>query len=167
VRVASPGPAAPLNRAPGLARPGGALVGRQDAVELAAGADAKLGKDLAQVVLDSTRADEQPGADFGVGQAITGQPGDLGFLRGQVDRGLTVRLPAVSPVATSSRRPRSANASVPIASSSFAAVYFLVTGIEGMSLIGIQVFVQDLVYGAALIMAVSVSMLTRRRTSAS
>ena len=50
---------------------------------------------------------------------------------------------------------------------SFAAVYFLVTGINGLSLIGIQVFVQDLFYGAALIVAVSVSMLARRRTSAS
>lgn len=49
---------------------------------------------------------------------------------------------------------------------SFAAVYFLVTGINGLSLIGIQVFVQDLFYGAALIVAVSASMLARRRTSA-
>jgi ribose transport system permease protein len=50
---------------------------------------------------------------------------------------------------------------------SFAAVYFLVTGIDGLSLLGIQVFVQDLFYGAALIVAVSVSLLARRRANAS
>jgi ribose transport system permease protein len=49
---------------------------------------------------------------------------------------------------------------------SFAAVYFLVTGIDGLSLLGIQVFVQDLFYGAALIVAVSVSVLARRRANA-
>jgi hypothetical protein len=36
------------------------------------------------VVLDSVRADEQPGADLGVGQAVTGQPRDLGFLSGKL-----------------------------------------------------------------------------------
>jgi ribose transport system permease protein len=50
---------------------------------------------------------------------------------------------------------------------SFAAVYFLVTGVDGLSLPGIQVFVQDLFYGAALIVAVSLSLLARRRASAS
>jgi hypothetical protein len=50
-------------------------------VELAAGADAELGEDLAQVVLDCVRGDEQPGTDLGVGQAVAGQPRDLGFLR--------------------------------------------------------------------------------------
>jgi hypothetical protein len=39
-------------------------------VELAAGGDAELGEDLAQVVLDGVGADEQPGADLGVGQAV-------------------------------------------------------------------------------------------------
>jgi ABC-type xylose transport system permease subunit len=34
-------------------------------------------------------------------------------------------------------------------------------------LLGIQVFVQDLFYGAALIVAVSLSLLARRRASAS
>jgi len=50
---------------------------------------------------------------------------------------------------------------------SFAAVYFLVTGIDGRSLFGIQVFVQDLFYGAALIVAVCVSVLARRRAQSS
>jgi hypothetical protein len=55
------------------------LVAGQDAVELAAGADAELGEDLAQVVLDRTGADEQPGADLRVRQAVPGQPRDLGL----------------------------------------------------------------------------------------
>jgi ribose transport system permease protein len=50
---------------------------------------------------------------------------------------------------------------------SLAAVYFLVTGIDGLSLLGIQVFVQDLFYGAALIVAVSGSVLARRRAQSS
>ena len=45
---------------------------------------------------------------------------------------------------------------------SFAAVYFLVTGINGLSLMGIQVFVQNLFYGGALIIAVALSILVRR-----
>ncbi len=45
---------------------------------------------------------------------------------------------------------------------SFAAVYFLVTGINGLSLLGIQVFIQDLFYGGALIIAVALSALVRR-----
>jgi hypothetical protein len=53
-------------------------------VELAAGGDAELGEDLAQVVLDGVGADEQPGADLGVGQALAGQLGNLGFLGGQL-----------------------------------------------------------------------------------
>ncbi|MGH7108899.1 MAG: ABC transporter permease [Stellaceae bacterium] len=44
----------------------------------------------------------------------------------------------------------------------FAAVYFLVTGINGLSLLGIQVFIQDLFYGGALIIAVALSILVRR-----
>ena len=46
---------------------------------------------------------------------------------------------------------------------SFAAVYFLVTGITGLSLMGIQIFIQDLFYGAALIVGVTLSLLVRRR----
>ena len=45
---------------------------------------------------------------------------------------------------------------------SFAAVYFLVTGIYGLSLMGIQVFIQNLFYGGALIIAVALSALVRR-----
>ncbi|MGH7067597.1 MAG: ABC transporter permease [Acetobacteraceae bacterium] len=44
----------------------------------------------------------------------------------------------------------------------FAAVYFLVTGINGLSLMGIQVFIQDLFYGGALIIGVALSLLVRR-----
>jgi hypothetical protein len=57
-------------------------------VELTAGADAELGEDLAQVVLDGVGADEQPGADLRVGQAVAGQPRDLGLLGGQLLAGL-------------------------------------------------------------------------------
>src|SRR5713101_1814352 len=63
----------------------------RDAVELAAGADAELGEDLAQVVLDRTGADEQPGADLRVRQAVPGQPGHLGLLGGQRFAGLAGR----------------------------------------------------------------------------
>jgi ribose transport system permease protein len=45
---------------------------------------------------------------------------------------------------------------------SFAAVYFLVTGIYGLSLMGIQVFIQNLFYGGALIIAVALSVLVRK-----
>jgi hypothetical protein len=53
-------------------------------VQLAAGADTKLGEDLAQVVLDGVRADEQPGADLRVGQAVAGQLRDPGLLGSQL-----------------------------------------------------------------------------------
>lgn len=46
---------------------------------------------------------------------------------------------------------------------SFTAVYFLVTGITGLSLMGIQIFIQDLFYGVALIVGVTLSVLVRRR----
>src|SRR5580704_8169852 len=45
----------------GLVRRDGLRVAGKGAVELAAGADAELGEDLAQVVLDRARADEQLG----------------------------------------------------------------------------------------------------------
>jgi ribose transport system permease protein len=45
---------------------------------------------------------------------------------------------------------------------SFAAVYFLVTGIYGLSLMGIEVFIQNLFYGGALIVAVALSIMVRR-----
>jgi ribose transport system permease protein len=44
------------------------------------------------------------------------------------------------------------------------AVYFLVTGITGLQLLGAESYVQDLFYGAALIVAVALSQLSRRRS---
>ena len=46
---------------------------------------------------------------------------------------------------------------------SIAAVYFLVTGITGLQLLGVQTFVQQLFYGGALILAVALSQAARRR----
>ena len=43
------------------------------------------------------------------------------------------------------------------------AIYFLVTGIVGLQLLGYTGWVSDVFYGAALIIAVIVSTLTRRR----
>lgn len=43
------------------------------------------------------------------------------------------------------------------------AVYFLVTGITGLTMLGVQTFVQDLFYGGALVLAVAVSHLVRRQ----
>src|SRR6266550_5722692 len=63
-----------------LGRPDGGRVAGQDAVELAARADVELGEDLAQVVLDRARTDEQPGADLGVGESVAGEPRDLPLL---------------------------------------------------------------------------------------
>lgn len=45
------------------------------------------------------------------------------------------------------------------------AVYFLVTGITGLQLLGVQSYVQQLFYGGALIVAVALSRLTRERMS--
>jgi ribose transport system permease protein len=42
------------------------------------------------------------------------------------------------------------------------AVYFLVTGITGLSLLGVQTFVQSLFYGGALVLAVTLSQISRR-----
>jgi len=86
-------------------------------VELAGGADGVLGEDPAQVVPDGARTEEQPRGDLGVGQAVAGQPRDLGFLRGQLGAGVNGVPAGVSPVAASSRRTRSANADTPISSS--------------------------------------------------
>src|SRR6202042_3808183 len=69
--------------AEGLARSGGIPAGGQHAVELATGGDAELGEDVAEVVLGGARADEQPGADLRVRQALPSQPRHLGLLRGQ------------------------------------------------------------------------------------
>jgi ribose transport system permease protein len=46
---------------------------------------------------------------------------------------------------------------------SFIAVYFLVTGVTGLALFGLQSWVQDVFYGAALVLAVTLSQLARRR----
>jgi ribose transport system permease protein len=43
------------------------------------------------------------------------------------------------------------------------AVYFLVTGITGLSILGVSTFVQDLFYGGALIVAVTLSQIVRGR----
>jgi ribose transport system permease protein len=45
----------------------------------------------------------------------------------------------------------------------FVAVYFLVTGVTGLQLLGAESFVQQLFYGAALIVAVALSQLGRAR----
>ncbi|TKV58406.1 ABC transporter permease [Nakamurella flava] len=46
----------------------------------------------------------------------------------------------------------------------FTAVYFLVTGITGLQLLGVPNFVQQLFYGGALVIAVGLSRLARRRS---
>ena len=43
------------------------------------------------------------------------------------------------------------------------AVYFLVSGITGLQLLGVQNFVQQLFYGGALVVAVTLSQFARRR----
>jgi ribose transport system permease protein len=45
----------------------------------------------------------------------------------------------------------------------FIAVYFLVSGITGLQLLGVQNFVQQLFYGGALVIAVALSQIARRR----
>jgi ribose transport system permease protein len=47
----------------------------------------------------------------------------------------------------------------------FVAVYFLVTGITGLELLGAQGWVQDVFYGASLIIAVSVAHIVARRSA--
>ena len=54
--------------------------------ELPAGADAELGEHLTQMPLDRARAQEQLGADLGIGQPVPGPPGDLPLLRGELVR---------------------------------------------------------------------------------
>jgi ribose transport system permease protein len=46
---------------------------------------------------------------------------------------------------------------------SFLAVYFLVTGITGLTLLGLESWVQDMFYGGALVLAVTFSQIARRR----
>jgi ribose transport system permease protein len=47
-----------------------------------------------------------------------------------------------------------------------AAVYFLVTGVTGLQLLGAQTFIQDIFYGAVLVVAVVFSQMTRGRRAA-
>ncbi|MEM6896160.1 MAG: ABC transporter permease, partial [Pseudomonadota bacterium] len=42
-------------------------------------------------------------------------------------------------------------------------VYFLITGITGLTMLGADAYVQSLFYGGALIIAVSLSQLVRKR----
>jgi ribose transport system permease protein len=46
---------------------------------------------------------------------------------------------------------------------SFVAVYFLVTGITGLTILGIETYVQNLFYGGALVLSVALSQLVRNR----
>ena len=55
----------------------------ENRVELTSGRDAELHEDLAQVVLNGLRADEQALADLGVRQPVARQAGDLVLLGGQ------------------------------------------------------------------------------------
>ena len=59
---------------PGLPTAAFRVVGQDDAI--AAGADAELDEDLAQVPFDRAHGQEQLGADLRVGAAVAGQPGD-------------------------------------------------------------------------------------------
>jgi hypothetical protein len=83
----SPGaPSTSANRTGRLAsRPdlSGGSIG-QGTPELVARFDTEFDEDLFQVVLDGACAEEQPGADLGIREAIAGQPRDLGLLRGQL-----------------------------------------------------------------------------------
>src|SRR4029077_17206452 len=65
-----------------------ALAGGKRGSKLTAGADAELGKDLAQVVADGGGADEQLRGDLRVGGAVAGQAGDQAFLPGKSIGGL-------------------------------------------------------------------------------
>jgi ribose transport system permease protein len=49
---------------------------------------------------------------------------------------------------------------------SVVAVYFLVTGITGLTILGAQSWVQDVFYGTALVLAVALSTYSRRRSGA-
>jgi ribose transport system permease protein len=45
----------------------------------------------------------------------------------------------------------------------FVAVYFLVSGITGLTILGVDTFVQNLFYGGGLVIAVALSQLVRKR----
>src|SRR3984893_1028162 len=73
---------------PGSAPLSHARVDGEHSMQLHARVDAELREDLAQVVLDGAGADEKPGADLGVGQALAGELGDLGLLRRELAAGV-------------------------------------------------------------------------------
>src|SRR5262245_62480709 len=58
---------------------------RDYGTELLTGGQPELGEDLAQVVLDCPRADEQLASDLWVRPPRRSQPGDLRLLRGEVE----------------------------------------------------------------------------------
>src|SRR3954449_5729215 len=66
-----------------LDRQRGARSTAERAGELVARGDVELAVDLVEVVLDRARADEEPGADLGVGMAVPREPRDLGLSRGE------------------------------------------------------------------------------------
>ena len=90
-----------------------AQAGGERPAELLAGADAELGEDLAQVVLDGARADEQLRADLRVRVPVGAMRAICASWGVRTSRVSAVRRGTVSPVAESSRRARSANASAP------------------------------------------------------
>src|SRR5262245_58547010 len=53
---------------------------RQHHVELLPRPDVELCEDLVEVIFDGAGADVEPRADLGVGQAVAGEPRDLGLL---------------------------------------------------------------------------------------
>jgi hypothetical protein len=53
--------------------------------QLGPGSDVEFAEHLDQVVLDGALADEEASGDFPIGEAFRCQPGDLRFLRGEVD----------------------------------------------------------------------------------
>ena len=66
-----------------LCQPHGAGAVGQRSLELQAGADLEFGEYFAQVPFDGPDGQEQLGGDLRVGQAVAGQAGDLGLLRGE------------------------------------------------------------------------------------
>ena len=88
-------------------------LGPQAVRELRARLHAELAEHLAQVVLDRARADEQLRGDLPVGVSLAARREIWASCGVSWSRVSTVRLRARSPVASSSTRARSANASIP------------------------------------------------------
>jgi hypothetical protein len=74
----------------------------------------ELGEDLPQVIGDGVLAEKEPRTDLLVGEPVASQPRDLLLPGSQVVARLAGPLVQVLAVASSSRRVRSANASIPI-----------------------------------------------------